>query len=73
MSAHGPRVEEAHTITVTCAISGPRAQRIDGLRPCATLADVEAFCAKLRDLGAKNNLPLPDVVALRAVLNASAR
>lgn len=73
VSAHAPRVEEAHTVTVTCAISGPRVQRTDGLRPCATLADVEAFCARLRALGAKDSLPLPDIVALRAVLAAGAR
>jgi hypothetical protein len=69
VSPHAPRVQEAHTITVICAISGPRVQRADGLRPCATLADVEAFCAQLRDLGASDSQPLSDIASLKVVFD----
>ncbi len=73
VTVHDPRTEETHTVTVTCATNGPRIQRTDGLRNCAVLADVEAFCAKLRRLGAGDDYPVRDIAGLRAVVDVSKR
>lgn len=60
---HEPAVKRVHTAEVTCARTGPvtddgvgevsgKAQRIP------VLADVEAWTAKLRSLGAPGDLPI---------------
>jgi hypothetical protein len=60
MTGHAPREVPTDTIKVTCAESGavvgggPEGQDV----PCTTLADLEAFCTRLRELRAQDDLLL---------------
>jgi len=57
---HEPAEQTTDTIEVTCAETGvivgggPEGEDVR----CTTLADVEAFCARLRELGAPDGLLL---------------
>lgn len=65
MTGHAPHEDRTNTVTVECAATGP--EDIDGegnpYNP-VTLADVEAWCAELRRLGARDGLVLDQAAGL---------
>jgi len=73
VSGHQPAERRVNTVTVTCAATGP--EEIDAesepYRPF-TLADVEAWCAELRRLGATDGLVLDQANGLEVTLNVAA-
>jgi hypothetical protein len=67
--AENPAPVVTDTITVTCPATGPQIEDIVG-DPYAqiTLADVEAWCAELRRLGAPSGTPFPGASGLTVQL-----
>lgn len=68
--SHAPHVEPVST--VTCANTGPETLpgTLEGRIYCPyTLADVEAWCARLRELGAGDGLCLTHARGLWVVLD----
>jgi hypothetical protein len=74
VTRHEPREPRTNTVTVECAATGPEALSYGG-NPYRlyTLADVEAWCAELRRLGARDDLALPHAEGLRVTLEAADR
>jgi hypothetical protein len=66
-----PSETRVNTVKVACARTGPEAviEEHNTYRQ-HTLADVEAWCAELRELGAPDDLPLPEADGLVVTLNA---
>lgn len=65
-----PAVTRVSTVTVACGSTG--SEELDySDRPYRryTLADVEAWCAELRRLGAGGDLELPEVAGLTVTMN----
>ena len=69
---HAPQEHRVNTVTVTCAANGPEDYDSEGspYRP-VTLADVEAWCAELRRLGAHDDLVLPEADGLVVTLDGN--
>lgn len=65
-----PTETRVNTVKVECGRTGPLviAAEYDEYRE-HSLADVEAFCAELRRLGAPDDLPLPEADGLVVTLN----
>jgi hypothetical protein len=66
--AYGHVPDESATVKVTCAASGDPDEYADWQRP-ATLADLEAFVAELRRLGAPGDTPVANAIGLRVTLS----
>jgi hypothetical protein len=64
----GHEPDESATVTVRCAVSGPPAGSADWQRE-AVLADLEAFCAELRRLGAPGSTVITGATDLRVTLD----
>ena len=66
---HSPHETEIHTITVSCGTSGPNRDYFDGSAHVATLADLEAFTAELRRLGASSDAAIDNAFELRVTFS----
>lgn len=66
---HSPEVTETHTLTVQCHANGPRILWFDDYERQSNLADLEAFCSKLRDLGANDETRIANAVRLNVTLD----
>jgi hypothetical protein len=70
--SHRPSETRVNTITVECGRTGPEEiAEYDTYRQYC-LADVEAWCAELRRLGAPDDLPLKEAEGLVVTLDAGA-
>lgn len=71
MTSHRPAEKRVNTITVACAATGPEVEQ-DYAPPCRliTLADIEAWCARVRELGAQDDLT-PEIGTLTVTLDLS--
>ena len=65
---HKPYESETHTVSVGCRASGPETAYFDGTANLSTLADLEAFTAELRRLGAADDTPIANAIDLRVTL-----
>lgn len=69
---HQPDVTRVSTVTVICQRTGPEfAIEEYNTARYHTLADVEAWTARLRQLGAADDLVLKDADGLTATMNAT--
>jgi len=68
-----PTETRVNTVKVECGRTGPEVIPVEyeSYRQYS-LADVEAWCAELRRLGAGDDLPLPEADGLVVTLNAGA-
>jgi hypothetical protein len=67
-----PSTTRVNTITVACGRTGPEAAIEEhNIRRLITLADVDAWTAELRRLGAQDDLVLKDADGLVVTMNAT--
>jgi hypothetical protein len=72
VTSHAPKEQRTNTIRVDCAATGPQVEAGYTYSPPyrqVTLADVEGFCARLRQLGAGDGLVLDEVSGLSVTLD----
>lgn len=69
--SHEPAETRVNTVRVECVRTGPEAayEAYNAYRQY-TLADVEAWAAELRRLGAPDDLPLPEADGLAVTMGA---
>lgn len=71
--SHEPTEKRVDTITVECGRSGPEVVPVEyETYRQYSLADVETWCARLRELGAPDDLPLPEADGLSVTLDTRA-